>query len=65
MIIIAASLYLPEHITTVASRAWFYYAGDETAGTTAGGSGIWSQSVATGADQRTGSQDVIDMLGRL
>ena len=32
MIIIAASLYLPEHITRVASRAWFYYAGDESAG---------------------------------
>ncbi len=31
MILIAASLYLPEHITTMASRAWFYYAGDEAA----------------------------------
>ncbi len=31
MILIAALLYLPEHITTVASRAWFYYAGDEAA----------------------------------
>lgn len=30
MITIAASLYLPEHIANVASRAWFYYAGDET-----------------------------------
>lgn len=65
MIIIAASLYLPEHITTVASRAWFYYAGDETAGTTAGGGGIWSQTIGPGADQRTGCQEVIDMLGRL
>ena len=33
MIIIAASLYLPEHIANIASRAWFYYAGDETATT--------------------------------
>ena len=33
MIIIAASLYLPEHIATVASRAWFYYAGDDLAPT--------------------------------
>ena len=32
MIIIAASLYLPQHITNVASRAWFYYAGDEAVG---------------------------------
>ena len=29
MIIIAGSLYLPQHITEIASRAWFYYAGDE------------------------------------
>ncbi|KAI9697993.1 MAG: hypothetical protein M1836_004346 [Candelina mexicana] len=32
MIIIAASLYLPEHIATIANRAWFYYAGDEGSG---------------------------------
>ena len=31
MTIIAASLYLPEHIAIVLSRAWFYYAGDEAA----------------------------------
>ena len=31
MIIIAASLYLPEHITTIFCRAWFYYAGDGAA----------------------------------
>ncbi|KAI9842933.1 MAG: hypothetical protein M1838_002923 [Thelocarpon superellum] len=29
MIAIAASLYLPQHIMTVLSRAWFYYAGEE------------------------------------
>ncbi|CAZ81397.1 unnamed protein product [Tuber melanosporum] len=29
MLILAASLYLPHHIHTIASRAWFYYAGDE------------------------------------
>ena len=65
MIIIAASLYLPEHITTVASRAWFYYAGDETAGIIAGVDGTWSQTIPPGVGQRTGSQEVIDMLGRL
>ena len=27
MIIIAASLYLPEHVTTVALRVWFYLTG--------------------------------------
>ena len=39
MIIIAASLYLPEHIATVLSRAWFYYAGDDTAHPPVGASG--------------------------
>ena len=29
MIIFGASLYLPQHIMTIASRAWFYYAGEE------------------------------------
>jgi hypothetical protein len=28
MIIIAASLYLPSHIATICSRAFYYYAGD-------------------------------------
>ncbi|KAI9852609.1 MAG: hypothetical protein M1824_001850 [Vezdaea acicularis] len=36
MIIIAASLYLPQHIMTIASRAWFYYAGEEGDGSRAG-----------------------------
>jgi hypothetical protein len=31
MIIIAASLYLPEHISTIMRRASFYWAGDEAA----------------------------------
>ncbi|KAI9826246.1 MAG: hypothetical protein M1819_007414 [Sarea resinae] len=30
MVIIAISLYLPGHINTVANRAWFYYAGDDS-----------------------------------
>jgi len=29
MLILAASLYLPQHIATVTSRAWFYLVGDE------------------------------------
>ena len=29
MIIIAASLYLPEHISFIVRRAWFYWGGDE------------------------------------
>lgn len=31
MVIIAASLYLPEHIVNMWNRAWFYYAGDDAA----------------------------------
>ena len=58
MIVIAVSLYLPSHITTIASRAWFYYAGDESmAGDTAG-----LRDVGKGAG---GGNDAIDMLGRL
>ncbi|KAJ9666099.1 hypothetical protein H2201_003777 [Coniosporium apollinis] len=30
MILIAASLYLPEHIAQLANRAFYYYAGDES-----------------------------------
>ncbi|KAI9742004.1 MAG: hypothetical protein M1834_000393 [Cirrosporium novae-zelandiae] len=29
MIFIACVLYLPEHISKLAGRAWFYYAGDD------------------------------------
>jgi len=35
LLIIAVSFYLPHHIAIVASRAWWYYAGDE--GRAAGG----------------------------
>jgi hypothetical protein len=30
-VIIATSMYLPQHISTIASRAYFYYSGDEGA----------------------------------
>lgn len=36
MILIAGCLYLPEHIATMWSRAWFYYAGPDETATTAG-----------------------------
>lgn len=29
MVIIAATLYLPQHIAFLTNRAWFYYNGDE------------------------------------
>lgn len=44
MIIIAASLYLPEHITTVALRSWFYLTGHgeerKISYTSGGGAGV-------------------------
>ena len=76
MIIIAASLYLPEHIMTMLSRAWFYYAGDDTVaargasgtsngaipgGLAAGSSGQGME----GALPRMPGQDVMDLLGTL
>lgn len=75
MIIIAASLYLPEHITTILSRAWFYYAGDEQAaaahtalgtgaGLRAGGGGMGGE-VGKGDGARMEGQQVMDMLGTL
>jgi len=41
MIVIACSLYLPQHITTIASRVWFYCTGDR--------SGMGSTSANMGA----------------
>lgn len=31
MIVIAMTLYLPQHIAFLTNRAWFYYNGDESA----------------------------------
>jgi hypothetical protein len=31
MVIIAMTLYLPQHIAFLTNRAWFYYNGDESA----------------------------------
>lgn len=40
MVLIAALLYLPEHIATMASRAWFYYTGDEAAAAAAAAAAV-------------------------
>ena len=37
MIIIAITLYLPQHIAFLTNRAWFYYNGDESAKAAMGG----------------------------
>lgn len=60
MIIIAASLYLPTHITTIASRAWFYYAGDESTAGDMGGLKDMRQGQGVG-----GGGNAVDMLGGL
>ena len=69
MIVVATSLYLPEHVMKMASRAWFYYAGDETAagvGTRAGsGAGGARQGDLGKVGGRTDGQDVLNMLGSL
>jgi hypothetical protein len=31
MVVIAMTLYLPQHIAFLTNRAWFYYNGDESA----------------------------------
>jgi len=62
MIIIAASLYLPEHITTMLSRAWFYYAGDEVG--VGGAPGVMGQGQGQGREGMEGG-NVVEMLGRL
>lgn len=71
MIIVAASLYLPEHVMKMASRAWFYYAGDETAagvgtrvGSGAGAAGPRPVDSGKGSGRMDG-QDVLNMLGSL
>lgn len=71
MIIVAASLYLPEHVMKMASRAWFYYAGDETAtgSGTRTGSGAGAVGIRQGDSGKAGGkmdgQDVLNMLGSL
>ena len=64
MIIVAASLYLPEHVMKMASRAWFYYAGDETAAGGVGAAGARRGDSGT-VGVRTDGQKVLDMLGSL
>ncbi|MCJ1400651.1 hypothetical protein MMC11_003859 [Xylographa trunciseda] len=70
MIIIAASLYLPEHISTIMRRAWFYWAGDETIATgtkSVLGSTAVARSIAENVRYGgvSGPEDVLERLGSL
>ena len=73
MVIIAISLYLPEHITTIVTRAWFYYAGDDRSGVrgatgatnlAARGQGVKGSGNGA-AGWRSQNQEVMDMLAAL
>ncbi len=57
MFIWAATLYFPQHVMTIASRVWFYYAGDEDVMASAGvGGGGFGQGPAPGPTQVQGVQ---------
>jgi hypothetical protein len=58
MVIIAMTLYLPQHIAFLTNRAWFYYNGPEKAGTVA-------QNVADGVKsvvENSGVSATIEMV---
>jgi len=73
MIIVAASLYLPEHISSIMRRVCFYWGGDETAAVKSGISGMGSSiSEAASSVLGSGSEaargdpgDVLQRLGEL
>lgn len=73
MILIAGCLYLPEHVATMCSRAWFYYAGPDETATAAGsvmkttigeGGAVFGGGSTTGAAAMEG-QRVLDHLQNL
>ena len=65
MVVIAATLYLPEHISTIMRRAWFYWAGDE-AGSLKGNAGpFWSEPLVPGTREDANGGDMLKRLGSL
>ncbi len=48
MIIVACSLYLPQHITFLVNRGWFYYFGDDEAASSAAAKAV-STSIGNAA----------------
>ena len=73
MIIVAASLYLPEHISSIMRRVCFYWGGDEAAAMKSGISGMGSSITEAASDVfRSGNGDatgdpgiVLQRLGEL
>ena len=68
MVIIAASLYLPEHVSTIMRRAWFYWAGDETGSVKGSVGHFGSDSLGPGTRGGAGGGsggDVLERLGSL
>ncbi len=60
MIMIAGCLYLPEHVATMCSRAWFYYAGpDETSPTV----GMTRKTTIAGAGAGIGTGSMTGTAG--
>lgn len=64
MVVIAAALYLPEHVTMMARRACFYYAGDESSARDIASDGIGAGGIGD-TKSGVGGDEVMDMLGRL
>ncbi|OCL01761.1 hypothetical protein AOQ84DRAFT_328514 [Glonium stellatum] len=61
MIIIAASLYLPEHVAGIANRAFYYWAGDDANDVTASGKALRAAATSVVAPAR---QDPLRGPGR-
>lgn len=61
MIVIAASLYLPEHVATMLSRAWFYYAGEENAVLAPGQGAVAPAGVGRGGGKMGGPGELWEL----
>lgn len=57
MIIIAASLYLPEHVAGIANRAFYYWAGDDSGDVAASSSSKALRSAVTSMMRGPPAQD--------
>ena len=62
MIIIAASLYLPEHVAGIANRAFYYWAGDDSGDVAASSKAL--RSAVTSMMRGPPAQDLLREQGR-